>query len=168
MKVCYAVSTLLLAAAALVACGSGASSDPAAAITGDWTITLTTQSDTGGEFPPSVFIMTLVSGSCSVIGEITANGASCSFADNSGGSSLSGTGTFYGSPERVVIGASTGQLNVMFLEQPQDCCSSMILYDGNGSMSNGVISGTWTCYNSPSNACSPGQLFGTFTGKKPS
>ena len=106
MKARYAVSTLLLAAVALlVACGSGASS-AATAVTGNWTITLTTQFDTGGPTQTSVFIMTLVPGSCSImIGTITANGSSCSTTDGTGGS-LSGTGTFFGSPEEVVIGAS--------------------------------------------------------------
>jgi len=170
MKACYAVSALLLAAIALVACGGGGTSAP---IVGNWSITLTTQAANppGTEFSPGVFIMTLVPGSCAVTsgtkGTITAKGSSCSYADNTGESSLSGTGTFFGHPEKVVIGASgAGQYNVLFLEQPVNCCSSMILYDGKGTMSNGVISGMWTCYDDPANACSPGDLFGTFTGSK--
>jgi hypothetical protein len=167
MKLRCTVSALLLAATALVACGSGASSKPASAVTGNWSITLNTQATNppGTTFLPGIFIVTLVPGLCSLptgLGAFTAIGSNCSTTDGTGGS-LSGTGEFFGSPEDIVVGtSSSGQVNVLFVEA-SPCCGSPLVYNGNGTISNGSISGTWACA-SDLLLCSG--FFGTFTGTK--
>jgi hypothetical protein len=150
----------------LSSCGSSSSgqqSNSTTNIQGNWTITAT------GTNSSSVFSVTLVSSPCSVvtpIGTFTVVGPTCFIADdNTGQGSISGTGTFIYPPQGVLIGvpanpaSANASIDLLFAEADQ--FGDAAVFGGTGTVSNGTITGTWSC-NSASPVCFG--LSGTFSG----
>jgi hypothetical protein len=157
----------------LVACGSGSKSSPSATnintqLSGSWTITATESGSTD-----SVFSVNLVSSQCSVstpVGTFTVQGPSCVIADdNTGQGSISGTGQFIYPPQGVLVGATAGSIaanasapiDLLFVEANQ--YGDVAVFNGNGTVTNGSMTGTWVC-NVDSPSCSG--LNGTFSGNQ--
>lgn len=168
-------STLLpiLFMACLIGCGSSKSNDngqngTATSIHGSWTITTTENGET-----PGTIQTTLISSTCSVstpVGAFTVQGPNCFIADdNSGQGSISGSGTFFYPPQGVLVGVPTSPVaadssvpvDLLFVEADQ--YGDVAVFNGNGTIINGTMTGTWTC-NSASPVCSG--LSGTFSGTK--
>jgi hypothetical protein len=165
----FSVIGLVLAGMLLVSCGSNSSNGSQQAnsttnIQGTWAITA---AESGGS--SSVFNVTLVSSPCSVatpIGTFTVQGPSCFIADdNTGQGSISGTGSFFYPPQGVLIGvpanpaSSSASIDLLFAEADQ--FGDAAVFGGTGTVSNGTLTGTWSCnVNSP--VCSG--LSGTFSG----
>jgi hypothetical protein len=163
---------LLIASMLLTGCSSSSTNSNSGAqgnaattnIQGSWTITA---SEVGGS--SSVFNVTLVSSPCSVItpiGTFTVQGPSCFIADdNTGQGSISGTGNFFYPPQGVLIGVSTNpapsnaSIDLLFAEADQ--FGDAAVFGGNGTVSGGKLTGTWSC-NPDSPVCTG--LSGTFSG----
>jgi hypothetical protein len=154
--------TLFLLMVFTSGCGAGKSANGGSTavtqVQGAWTFTAT--NGVGGQ---SVFQVNLVSSACTVstpIGTFTVQGASCSIADdNTGQGSISGTGSFFYPPAGVLVGLSSGQIELVFVEADQFGDAAVI--NGNGTLSSGAISGTWTC-NAATSVCLG--FSGTFAG----
>jgi hypothetical protein len=170
MKKPLAVFHLLLVGMLLSSCGSSSSQQPSpnsnstTNIEGSWTITAT---EAGGS--NSVFNVALVSSACSVgtpIGTFTVQGPACFIADdNTGQGSISGTGNFIYPPAGVLLGvpanpaSANASLDLLFAEGNQ--FGDAAVFGGTGTVSNGTITGTWSC-NPGSPVCLG--LSGTFSG----
>jgi hypothetical protein len=164
------VTGLLLASILLISCGSsssksGQANSPSTNLQGSWAITA---SEAGAS--SSVFNVTLVSSPCSVstpIGTFTVQGPSCFIADdNTGQGAVSGTGSFFYPPQGVLIGVSANpapsnaSIDLLFAEANQ--LGEAAVFGGDGTVSNGVLSGTWSCNpNSPICAGLSGSFSGT-------
>jgi hypothetical protein len=97
-------------------------------------------------------------------------GPNCFIADdNTGQGSISGTGQFFYPPQGVLVGSSTNPIpsdstaaiNLLFVEA--DRYGDVAVFDGNGSVSNGAITGTWAC--DPGTPVCTG-VGGTFSGSQ--
>jgi hypothetical protein len=146
-----------------LACGTtnNSAASKSNSMVGSWAISAT--NGVGGQ---SVFQVNLISSPCTVstpVGTFAVAGSSCSIADdNTGQGSISGTGSFFFPPQGVLIGgSSSGQIDGVFVEADQ--YGDFAVIDGKGTLSNGAISGTWTC-NSGTAVCFG--LNGTFSGNK--
>jgi hypothetical protein len=163
---------LLIVSISFTGCGSSNSNSNSGAeanaattnIQGSWAITA---SEAGGS--SSVFNVTLVTSPCSVatpIGTFTVQGPSCFIADdNTGQGSISGTGNFFYPPQGVLIGVpanpapSNASVDLLFAEADQ--FGDAAVFGGNGTISGGKLTGTWSC-NPDSPVCAG--LTGTFSG----
>jgi hypothetical protein len=149
-----------------VGCGSNAPSGTQ--IPGSWTITANELSSTG-----SVFSVNLVSSQCSVVAGdevFTVQGPTCFIADDTTGQgSISATGQLLYPAQGVLLGASSNpvpantieSVNLVFVEA--DEYGDLSIFNGNGSIENGTINGTWVC-STYSPACAG--LTGTFSGTR--
>jgi hypothetical protein len=149
-----------------VACGSNSSSGTQ--IPGAWTITANELASSG-----SVFSVTLVSSPCSVVAGddiFTVQGPSCFIADNDTGQGLiSGSGDFLYPPQGVLVGSPSNpipantpeSIDLVFVEA--DEYGDISVFNGNGSVDNGTMSGTWVC-STYSPVCIG--LSGTFSGTR--
>lgn len=149
-----------------VACGSNGTSGTQ--IPGSWTITANELSSVG-----NVFSVTLVSSQCSVVAGdevFTVQGPSCFIADDSTGQgSISVSGQLVYPAQGVLVGAPTNpvpadtseSINLVFVEA--DEYGDLSIFNGNGSVENGTMSGTWVC-STYSPACAG--LSGTFSGMR--
>lgn len=149
-----------------VACGSNNPSGTQ--LTGAWTITANQLSSSG-----SVFSVTLVSSQCSVVAGdelFTLPGPTCFIADDSTGQgSISGSGQFLYPPQGVLVGSpsnpipanSSASINLLFVEA--DEYGDISVFNGEGSIDNGTMIGTWVC-STYSPACAG--LSGSFSGSR--
>ena len=149
-----------------VACGSNSSSGTQ--LTGAWTITANQLSSSG-----SVFSVTLVSSQCSVVAGddlFTVQGPTCFIADDSTGQgSISGSGQFLYPPQGVLVGSPSNpipantqaSINLVFVEA--DEYGDISVFNGDGSIDNGTMTGTWVC-STYSPVCAG--LSGTFSGSR--
>jgi hypothetical protein len=165
MKKLFAVIASLLVLLLSGCGGSGQQSNSTSTtnMQGNWTITAT------GTSSSSVFNVTLVSSACTVatpIGTFTVVGPACFIADdNTGQGSISGTGTFIYPPQGVLLGvpanpaSANASIDLLFAEADQ--FGDAAVFGGTGTVSNGTITGTWSC-NSASPVCFG--LSGTFSG----
>lgn len=173
MKFSKSLVVLVLAVIATVGCGGGKTSTGGngrngtpTSIHGTWTIVAT---EVGTQ--NSTFHVTLVSSGCSVatpIGTFTVQGPNCFIADdNTGQGSISGTGSFIYPPQGVLIGIASSPvpantsapIDLLFAEADQ--FGDAAVFSGNGTVTNGTMTGTWVC-NQNSPVC--GGESGTFTG----
>ena len=152
------------------ACAGSPKGDSASGtqILGAWTITA---NEVGSN--PSMFSVSLVASHCSVatpVGTFTVEGPNCFIADdNTGQGSISGTGQFFYPPQGVLVVSSTNPIpsdstaaiNLLFVEA--DRYGDVAVFDGNGSVSNGAITGTWAC--DPGTPVCTG-VGGTFSGSQ--
>jgi hypothetical protein len=159
------LSLIIIFTMFVLACGS--SHSPGTQIPGAWTITAN-ELTSGG----SVFSVTLVSSQCSVVAgdEIfTVQGPTCFIADdNTGQGSISGTGVLYppqgvlvGSPGNPIPADTSESINLVFVEA--DEYGDVSVFNANGSVDNGTMSGTWVC-STYSAVCTG--LSGTFSGTR--
>jgi hypothetical protein len=157
-----------------IGCGGGqpTTSTPATstAIGGSWTVTAAQNGQSGN----SVFQVSLVDPSvCSVNDKqgdsFTVQGPKCSLADNFtgvGSVTLAGGQAMF-PPQGVLLGATADpapngtQIDLLFAEEDQN--GNGAVFNGNGTITSGTMSGTWVCNpNSPNCAGASG----TFSGKK--
>jgi|HubBroStandDraft_6_1064221.scaffolds.fasta_scaffold00064_12 hypothetical protein len=146
----FAVFALLFVGTLLSSCGSSSKqSGPSSTnIPGSWVITAT---EAGGS--SSIFDVTLVGSPCSVatpIGTFTVEGPACFIADdNTGQGSITGTGSFIYPPQGVLIGApanpasANAAIDLLFAEA--DELGDAAVFGGTGTVSNGTITGAWSC-----------------------
>jgi hypothetical protein len=164
---------LIVAAAVIsVACGGSPKSESASStqIPGAWAWTITSN-EVG--LSANALSVTLVASQCSLstpVGTFTVEGPICFTADDdTRQGSISGTGQFLYPPQSLLVGSSTNPLpsnttatiDLLFVEEDQ--YGDVAVFNGNGSISNGVATGTWAC-NPSSPACSG--LSGTFSGSQ--
>jgi hypothetical protein len=167
MRKLFVILASLSVVMSLSSCGSSSSGNSTSTtkMQGKWTITAT------GTSSSSVFSATLVSSPCSVatpIGTFTVVEPVCFIADdNTGQGSISGTGTFIYPPQGVLIGVpanpASGNASLELLFAEADQFGDAAVFGGTGTVSNGTITGTWSC-NPSSPACLG--LSGTFSGKQ--
>jgi hypothetical protein len=175
MKTLRSLLPALLLSILLVGCGSGSKSQggngqngTATSIHGNWSIVNTESGQTA-----STLQVTLVSSSCSVstpVGTFTVQGPNCFIADdNTGEGSISGTGNFIYPPQGVLIGIpaspvpanQTASIDLLFVEADQ--FGDAAVFNGNGTVTNGAMTGTFDC-NANSPVCSG--ISGSFSGTK--
>jgi hypothetical protein len=143
---------------------NGSASPASTNIQAKWVITAT---EVGGS--TSTFNVSLVSSTCTVftpIGTFNVQGPSCFIADdNTGQGSISGTGNFFYAPQGVLIGVSANpapsgaSVDLLFAEADQ--FGDAAVFGGNGTITNGTLTGNWSC-NPNSPVCNG--LSGTFSG----
>jgi hypothetical protein len=165
------ISILAVLVAFATACGSsGSGTTPqgnSTSIAGYWSVNTIDKTD-GLQ---SALQATLVSSACTAstpIGTFTVQGPSCFLADNNTGQgSVSGTGSLIYPPQGVLVGVAANPapanspLNLFFVEADQ--FGDAAIFVGNGTVTNGTMTGTWSC--SPNSPVCLG-LNGTFSGTK--
>jgi hypothetical protein len=152
LKINLMVASLLMTSL-LLACGGGQSRS---SIQGSWTI------NTASVSGDATLQVTLVSTPCSDTPAFQGL-TNCFVATSSGGGgSLSGTGYFFAPPQIVDVGvSSSNELQFILTEEAQD--QPAIIFVGTGTVSNGTMSGTFTC--DPGTPVCAG-VGGTFSGTK--
>jgi hypothetical protein len=165
-KVLFVVVCLML----LTGCSElsqleGKSKKGQTSLAGSWTITATN----GVNANSSVFNVNLVSSPCTVKQSgmtFTIEEATCVIADNPvGQGSITGTGNFMYPPQGVLLGAQSNPapqstaVSLIFVEA--DGSGNIAVFDGNGQIASGSVSGSWTC-DPQTPVCSA--LSGTFNG----
>jgi len=162
-----AIVILVLLIALAIGCSSGQNGANTSAL-GSWSIVTTENGGSNGTLQVS-----LVSSACSVstpVGAFTVQGPSCFIADdNTGQGTISGSGNFFYPPQGVLVGVpynpipanNSATVDVLFVEADQ--FGDIAVFNGSGTVTNGSLTGTWTC-NADSPACAG--LSGTFSGTK--
>jgi hypothetical protein len=97
-------------------------------------------------------------------------GPACFIADNNTGQgSITGTGQFIYPPQGVLVGSSasavsagtSATIDLLFVEANQ--YGDVAVFDGNGTINNGTMTGTWVCNTNSPNCFG---LSGTFSGSQ--
>ena len=169
-KQLFASSTILLLVTLALGCGSGGGSSSKnsqpKSVQGTWNITVSAG-------PESVTLkVVLVPSACAVLtnmGGFDVSGPVCFIADNqTGQGSMSSTGDLSYPPQMVLVGVPQDQIpvgtavafNLLYLEA--DSGYAFAVFDGAGTVTNGVTTGTYNCSMLGGELCAIPS--GTFTG----